>query len=54
MQLVKTPSKVEDYNDIDGDLVNKFLVVSGPALFGRLRAGVVNTQITLIKMGTSI
>jgi DNA adenine methylase len=38
--LAKSPSKVEVYNDIDGDLVNLFRVLRDPQLFEQLRAGV--------------
>lgn len=41
--LAKEPSKVEVYNDIDGNLVNLFRVLRDPALFEQLRAGVEST-----------
>lgn len=41
--LAKEPSKVEVYNDIDGDLVNLFRVLRDPVLFEQLRAGVGST-----------
>lgn len=41
--LAKEPSKVEVYNDIDGDLVNLFRIIRDPVLFDRLQISVENT-----------
>lgn len=41
--LAKEPSRVEVYNDIDGDLVNLFRVLRDAALFEQLLRGVTRT-----------